>query len=68
VYTGNLCISSNDPVHPLITVPVTLTVRAPTAVVATDLSAHSAPYAPFVMAIPAMVAVIAFVLMRRRKG
>lgn len=28
-YTGTLCISSNDPVTPLVTVPLTLTVEAP---------------------------------------
>lgn len=28
-YTGTLCVSSNDPVTPLVTVPLTLTVEAP---------------------------------------
>ncbi len=45
VYTGNLCIESNDPdAGPgngtdLVVVPVTLTVRPPTAVALTDLAA-----------------------------
>ena len=45
VYTGNLCVTSNDP-DPgpgngtdLVVVPVTLTVRPPTAVALTDLAA-----------------------------
>ncbi|MCB0254953.1 MAG: choice-of-anchor J domain-containing protein, partial [Anaerolineae bacterium] len=48
VYTGNLCITSNDPdAGPgngtdLVIVPVTLTVRPPTAVVVTNLAAESA--------------------------
>jgi hypothetical protein len=29
VYTGTLCISSNDPVNPLVTVPISLTVALP---------------------------------------
>ena len=45
VYTGNLCITSNDPdAGPgngtdLVIVPVTLTVQPPTAVALTDLAA-----------------------------
>ncbi|MBK8984913.1 MAG: choice-of-anchor J domain-containing protein [Chloroflexi bacterium] len=41
VYTGTLCISSNDPVTPLVTVPLTLTVADPTYL----RVAHLAPFA-----------------------
>ena len=48
MYTGNLCVTSNDPdAGPgngtdLVIVPVTLTVLPPTAVALTDLAAESA--------------------------
>jgi hypothetical protein len=49
VYTGNLCVTSNDP-DPgpgngtdLVVVPVTLTVQPPTAVALTDLAAGVDP-------------------------
>ena len=35
VYTGTLCVNSNDPNNPLVTVPVTLEVNAPPALVFT---------------------------------
>ncbi|HLF91015.1 MAG TPA: NEW3 domain-containing protein [Anaerolineales bacterium] len=39
VFTGTLCVSSNDPINPLITVPLTLTVEA---VYGVDLSGDQA--------------------------
>lgn len=38
VYTGSLCVDSNDPVNNRVTVPVTLTVEAPTDVQLTTVS------------------------------
>ncbi len=40
-YTGNLCVFSNDPVTPLVVVPVALTVTEPTSVTLTALGAGS---------------------------
>jgi hypothetical protein len=38
-YTGNLCVASDDPDDPMIMVPVTLTVRPPTAATVTGVAA-----------------------------
>ena len=38
VYTGSLCVNSNDPVTPQVTVPATLTIRNPTSVDTTQVS------------------------------
>jgi serine protease AprX len=42
VYNSTLCIASNDPDEPLVTVPITLNVGAPTAI---DLSSFTSPVA-----------------------
>jgi hypothetical protein len=39
VYTGTLCIDSNDPVTPLVTVPLTLTVEDPLPVYGVEIAA-----------------------------
>jgi hypothetical protein len=68
-YTGNLCVTSNDPVNPVVLVPVTLTVRAPTAVDTTALVARTA--APLGLLVPvagALLAVVAFVIIRKRRA
>lgn len=78
IYTGNLCILSNDPdagpgnETELVVVPLTLVVEAPTAVTLSDITATQAPL-PLaglpLAALPAAVSVAlgaAYVLRRRR--
>ena len=60
VYTGRLCVNSNDPVTPLVTVPVTLTIRNPTSVDTTQVSGETAPQAPWLdLALPLAAALLA---------
>ncbi len=78
VYTGNLCVTSNDPdAGPgngtdLVIVPVTLTVQPPTAVALTDLAAGSTDQpigavAATVSAFLAAMLTAVFVTARRRR-
>ncbi|MCB0232818.1 MAG: hypothetical protein KDG58_01085, partial [Anaerolineae bacterium] len=78
VYTGSLCVTSNDP-DPgpgngtdLVIVPVTLTVSPPTAVALTDLAADNGdqPFAATTAAVSAFLAAAltaVFVTSRRRR-
>jgi hypothetical protein len=78
VYSGNLCITSNDPdagpgnETDLVVVPLTLTVEEPTAVTLGSLDAAQAPLAAAGLPVAALPAAIglalgaAYVLRRRR--
>jgi hypothetical protein len=78
VYTGNLCVTSNDPdAGPgngtdLVVVPLTLTVEEPTAVTLSSLDAAQAPLAAAGLPVAALPVAIglalsaAYVLRRRR--
>jgi PKD repeat protein len=68
-YTGNLCIDSNDTANPTVLVPVTLIVRATTAVDATALAARAtAPLGLLVPVAGALLALAAFVIVRKRRA
>lgn len=67
VYTGTLCVNSNDPVLPQIELPVTLTVRAPTSVSVTDVTAATqAGLLPIAAAALVAITATGVIVLRRR--
>lgn len=59
VYTGTLCVSSNDPQQPLIEVPLVMTINVPTDVTMTGLVEGSANQ----VWLPVLTAFVAFVVL-----
>lgn len=66
-YTGSLGISSNDPANRCVHVPLTLTVRAPTAVSVSSMAAEGSSALPFALAALFTIVVTGAVVVLRKR-